>query len=63
MDKKTVKDIFDTLNDDQKQVFYYMLGCALDSNGCKDALEQIKEALETDMDDIREGGDEDGRDL
>lgn len=59
MDKKTVKDIFYTLNDDQKQAFYYLLGCALDINGGRDALEQLQEALETDMNDIREKGESD----
>lgn len=34
--EKTVKDVIDTMNDEQKQVLYYMIGEALDDNGGAD---------------------------
>lgn len=34
--EKTVKDVIDTMNDEQKEVLYYMIGEALDDNGESD---------------------------
>lgn len=34
--EKTVKDVIDTMNDEQKEVLYYMIGEALDDNGGAD---------------------------
>lgn len=37
--EKTVKDVFDTLNEEQKKVVYALIGQALESNGADDNME------------------------
>ena len=41
--EKTIKDVIDTMNDEQKEVLYYMVGEALDDNGSADDEEETKE--------------------
>lgn len=38
--EKTVKDVFDTLNEEQKKVVYALIGQALESNGAEDDEEE-----------------------
>ena len=38
--EKTIKDVIDTMNDEQKEVLYYMVGEALDDNGSADEGEE-----------------------
>lgn len=42
--EKTIKDVIDTMNDEQKEVLYYMVGEALDDNG--EAQEGEKDTAE-----------------
>lgn len=37
--EKTIKDVIDTMNDEQKEVLYYMVGEALDDNGSDEEVE------------------------
>lgn len=55
---KTVQDIFDTLNADQKNVVYYMIGQALSGSGSKDAahsdIEMDQETVQHALDEMTE---------
>lgn len=47
--EKTVKDVFDTLTDEQKEVVYFMIGKALEEKGGKKADDDDKDKEEPEM--------------
>lgn len=49
-DERTVKDVFDSMTEEQKQVVYYMIGQALEDSGEDDEDEKEKEAEHSDED-------------
>ena len=49
-DERTVKDVFDSMTEEQKQVVYYMIGQALEDSGEDDEDEKEKEAEHSDKD-------------
>lgn len=47
-DEKTIKDVFDTFTDEQKQVVYYMIGAALEGSSDSDEDKEVKHSDEGD---------------
>ena len=62
--EKTVKDVFDAMTEEQKNVVYYMVGAALDDakkGGSKDKADEAEHSDETDEE--LEHSDEEGEDM